>query len=354
MALAKSASLSTPVPAHREVEIETPSDFDFAWALGFLASRVAPALEAASPDLYVRSVWLDAFSANGDAPGAEGAQRTEGALRIGPTRRAAMDASAAAATVPVGPVTLAIQPCVTRGATGVGLRVAAAPAIPAALLRRAIVALFDLDVDLDGFTAHMRRDPIMKRLVARQRRLRLPQLLDPFEGMVRAVIGQQVSVRAASTMIHRLVEAFGRPSPALDAGFASATMLRAFPRPADMADAGVDAIRAIGLTRAKTASLHAIAVAVASGAIDGVKLRQAAADDAQAALVALPGIGPWTASYIRMRALGDRDAFPAKDLGVIKALDALGVARARHEAVAERWRPWRAYATLHLWESLSA
>jgi 3-methyladenine DNA glycosylase/8-oxoguanine DNA glycosylase len=76
-------------------------------------------------------------------------------------------------------------------------------------------------------------------------------------------------------------------------------------------------------------------------------------DDAQAALVALPGIGPWTASYVRMRVLGDRDAFPAADLGVIKALEALGISRADQVATAERWRPWRAYAVLHLWESLS-
>ncbi len=295
---------------HRVIEVETPSDFDFAWTLGFLTSRVAPALETAAPDFYVRSVWL--------------ADR---------------------------PVTLAIQP-----RPPAHLRVAVAPAISAALLRSAVVRLFDLDVDLDRFAAATRREPILRRLVARQRRLRLPQLLDPFEGMIRAIIGQQVSVRAASTMINRLVEAFGKSSPRLEGRFATAVAwpaLRAFPRPADMADAGVDAIRAIGLTRAKAASLHAIAAAVASGALDLQALRGAPSDAAQATLVALPGIGPWTASYIRMRALGDRDAFPAKDLGVLKALDALGVPRARHEAVAERWRPWRAYATLHLWESLS-
>ncbi len=332
---------------HRVIEVETPSDFDFAWTLGFLTSRVAPALETAAPDLYVRSVWL------ADGPVTLAIRRS-----MLPTagRAAGADAVRARETTGARSASNAAGAGNANGAAGAsgaagspGLRVAAAPAISAALLRAAVVRLFDLDVDLDRFAAETRREPILRRLVARQRRLRLPQLLDPFEGMIRAIIGQQVSVRAASTMINRLVEAFGKTSPVLPPHGA----FRAFPRPADMADAGVDAIRAIGLTRAKAASLHAIAVAVASGALDLQALRDAPADEAQATLVTLPGIGPWTASYIRMRALGDRDAFPAKDLGVIKALDALGVPRTRHEAVAERWRPWRAYATLHLWESLS-
>ena len=86
--------------------------------------------------------------------------------------------------------------------------------------------------------------------------------------------------------------------------------------------------------------------------MDLERLRHVPADEAQAALEDLPGIGPWTASYVRMRALGDRDAFPGADLGVIKALDAVGVARRSIAETAERWRPWRGYATLHLWASL--
>ena len=82
-------------------------------------------------------------------------------------------------------------------------------------------------------------------------------------------------------------------------------------------------------------------------------LRALPPDEAQRALDALPGVGPWTASYVRMRALGDRDAFPAADLGVIKAMAAAGVDRRAIAGVAERWRPWRGYATLHLWASLS-
>jgi 3-methyladenine DNA glycosylase/8-oxoguanine DNA glycosylase len=98
--------------------------------------------------------------------------------------------------------------------------------------------------------------------------------------------------------------------------------------------------------------LHGAALRIAEGALDLNRLRSVPGDEAQAALEELPGVGPWTASYVRMRALGDRDAFPSADLGVIKALEAAGVARRSIVDVAERWRPWRGYATLHLWASL--
>jgi 3-methyladenine DNA glycosylase/8-oxoguanine DNA glycosylase len=133
---------------------------------------------------------------------------------------------------------------------------------------------------------------------------------------------------------------------------ARATGFLAFPTPADVADAGADRLRELGLTRVRAATLAGVAARIAGGGLDLEALRHAPAADAQSALEDLPGIGPWTASYVRMRALGDRDAFPAADLGVIKALDAAGVGRREIVDVAERWRPWRGYATLHLWASL--
>jgi 3-methyladenine DNA glycosylase/8-oxoguanine DNA glycosylase len=327
-----------------------------------------------------------------------------------------------------GPVTLAIIP----GADGGSLTIHSAPALPDAVRRLLVTRMFDLDADLDAFSTAVSRDRVLGPLVRRQPRLRLPQLLDPFEGLVRAVLGQQVSVKGATTMVDRLVRLLGTPAPALDGvavlggiamsesdgvaasggaslrdgdgphgrrragggarelslsrrapsraalpapGVATGAVrasgsaawraasqsppgrggspLLAFPRPVAMASAGEAALRSIGLTRAKAATLARLADAAQSGALDCVRLRSQSADDAQAALVALPGIGPWTASYVRMRALGDRDAFPLTDLGVIKALDARGVPRDRHAIVSDRWRPWRAYATLHLWQSLS-
>lgn len=219
-------------------------------------------------------------------------------------------------------------------------------------LRRLVRRMFDLDTDLAPFLALARRDRLLAPLVARHPGLRLPQLPDPFEGAVRAIVGQQVSVAAARTVIDRLIRRLGEPVAAAGGG------LFAFPRPATVADAAPEHLAALGLTRAKVAALIAVAAATAGGVVDWERLRGATPQDAAAALVALPGIGPWTASYIRMRALGDRDAFPASDLGVIKALTALAPRSAAAGAagitdLAERWRPFRAYAAIHLWRSLS-
>jgi 3-methyladenine DNA glycosylase/8-oxoguanine DNA glycosylase len=167
--------------------------------------------------------------------------------------------------------------------------------------------------------------------------------------LLRTIVGQQVSVAAARTVVDRLIRQLGEPVDAAGRG------LFAFPPPAAMAAASPERLAALGLTRAKAAALIAVAAVTAGGAVDWERLRGAAPAAAQAALLALPGIGPWTASYIRMRALGDRDAFPASDLGVIKALASLAprTAVAGIGALAERWRPFRAYAALHLWRSLS-
>ena len=159
--------------------------------------------------------------------------------------------------------------------------------------------------------------------------LRVPQFLDPFECVVRAILGQQVSVRAATTLVNRLAVTF-----------------EGFPTPDAIAAAGPERLRTIGLTRVRSATLHAMASAIASGGIDLEALRRAPGDEAQAALDALPGIGPWTASYVRMRGLGDRDAFPAADLGVLRVLRATP---AQAERRSRRWSPWRAYAVMHLW-----
>ena len=166
--------------------------------------------------------------------------------------------------------------------------------------------------------------------------------------MIRAILGQQVSVVGASTMTDRLVRAFGTPLEAVTGQLP----LFGFPDPAKLADAGADTLRTIGLTNAKAATLHGVSHALATGVIDLEALRGAPTEHAEATLIALPGIGPWTAHYVRMRALGDRDAFPAADLGVLKAMAAAGVDKRDIIARAEAWRPWRAYATLHLWESL--
>jgi 3-methyladenine DNA glycosylase/8-oxoguanine DNA glycosylase len=250
-------------------------------------------------------------------------------------------------------LTLALRPAPAgKAGSGAALAVRSAPALPPAELRRLVVRLFDLEADLATFHALAAADPVLSQIVPRRPGIRLPQLLDPFEGMVRAIVGQQVSVAGAATTLDRIVRLLGEPAPPLDG-----QSFLAFPTPEAVAAARPDDLGAIGLIRTKTAALQAVANGVLEGRIDWERLRTGSAEDSHATLVALRGIGPWTASYVRMRTLGDRDAFPASDLGVIKALRALTpqgdrLTLAEITALGERWRPWRGYATLHLWNSL--
>lgn len=292
------------------MKLPLPPDFDLAWVLGFLAARTVPSMEAVAAGAYWRSL------------------RAGGRI-----------------------VTLALRPLNGKG--GDALEVWSAPDLPAAELRRLIVRMFDLEADLGGFLSLAAADPVLSRIVPRRPGIRLPQLLDPFEGMVRAIVGQQVSVAGAATTLDRLVRLLGEPAPPLDGH-----PFLAFPTPEAVAAARPEEIGiGAGLTRAKTKAIQGVAAAVLDGRIDWNRLRAGTAEDSHTVLVALPGIGPWTASYVRMRTLGDRDAFPASDLGVVKALRVLtpqgeGITIPEIATLGERWRPWRAYATLHLWNSL--
>ncbi|HUJ51051.1 MAG TPA: Ada metal-binding domain-containing protein [Bryobacteraceae bacterium] len=186
---------------------------------------------------------------------------------------------------------------------------------------------FDLRANTREIAAHLRKSPVLREVVGRNGGLRLPGCWDAFELAVRAILGQQVTVKGASTLAARLVERFGAPKPQI---LAEADLTR------------------IGLTKARAESLRALARAVCDGSLsfDG----SAVPGEFIGRMCELPGVGPWTANYIAMRALGDPDAFPASDLGLLKAS---GVSSARRlEEMAEAWRPWRSYAALYLWESL--
>jgi AraC family transcriptional regulator, regulatory protein of adaptative response / DNA-3-methyladenine glycosylase II len=230
-----------------------------------------------------------------------------------------------------------------RGALAVALSPGLAPARRD--VARRVRALFDLDRDLAQVEAALGRDRRLAPLVARRPGLRVPGAFDGFEVAVRAVLGQQVSVRAATTLAGRLALRFGEPlapsAPPLD---------RFSPAPQRLAAAGEEEIARIGLPAARARTLAALARAAVAGALP--LERGGDPEVAVAALRAVPGVGPWTASYVAMRALGAADAFPAGDLGLRTAL---GVPSARDvERRAERWRPWRAYAALHLWAELAA
>jgi 3-methyladenine DNA glycosylase/8-oxoguanine DNA glycosylase len=200
--------------------------------------------------------------------------------------------------------------------------------------------VFDLGADPLRIATHLRRDGRLRPIVGKLGGLRVPGAWDPFELAVRAILGQQVSVRAATTLAGRLAARFGTPV-ALGPGLTTL-----FPTPAMLADAPIETI---GVPRARAATIRTLAEAVASGqlAFDASDGTEALAER----LCALPGIGPWTAQYVAMRALGEPDAFPAGDLGVRAALgNGAGPIAAKDAAtIAEAWRPWRAYAVMYLW-----
>jgi len=200
-------------------------------------------------------------------------------------------------------------------------------------------ALFDLDAHPDVIASHLRSDPALARLVRAHPGLRVPGAFDPFETAVRAVLGQQVSVRGATTLAGRFAARFGHRKGEL----------LFFPRASLLARASLVDVRAVGLPAGRAQTLIDLARAVDTGELD---LSGAAPPErTQERLLAIRGVGPWTVAYLGMRALRWPDAFPAGDLGVRKALGAATVQDA--QARAEAWRPWRAYAVMHLWSSLA-
>ena len=206
----------------------------------------------------------------------------------------------------------------------------------------AVRRLFDLDADPRTVADTLARDPRLRILVAGTPGLRVTGAFDPFELGVRAILGQQVSVQGATTLAGRLVERFGERVSA-DGG-----LTHLFPTPALLAEAAVEAI---GMPRARGGAIRALARAVR----DGLELDRASSSDAlRSSLVALPGIGPWTAEYVALRGAGDPDAFPASDLGLRHALgNGRPATAAEVGRAAVAWRPWRGYAAMHLWHSLS-
>lgn len=289
----------TPPPLTLRLARRDP--FPGAEAFAFLRARLVPGLDRADGDAYVRSLDLPhgaGVCVLRDAPAA-----VECTLRLADLR----DLAAAVARC-----------------------------------RR----LLDLDADPVAVDERLARDPALAPAVAATPGRRVPGAVDGFELAVRAVIGQQVSVVAARTVLGRIVRAHGTPlEPALDPA-GPGEPLRRFPAPAVVAGLPDEAF---AMPRARAGALRALASAVADGPLDlgGGAPR----DDVRERLLALPGIGPWTASYVAMRALGDPDAFPATDLGVRQGAAALGLpddARAL-AARAASWAPWRAYAAQHLW-----
>jgi AraC family transcriptional regulator of adaptative response / DNA-3-methyladenine glycosylase II len=201
--------------------------------------------------------------------------------------------------------------------------------------------MFDLDADPLQITNHLRGSSELAPFVEACAGFRVPGAWDGFELAVRAVLGQQVTVRGATTLAGRVAQAFGRPAKAR-----SATLTHLFPQPAVLADAD---LRTIGIPAARAATIRLLAAKVCSGEL--VFEAASGLDETIARLRAIPGIGEWTAQYIAMRAFNEPDAFPATDLGLRRALGngAGPISAIRLARIAEAWRPWRAYAAMYLW-----
>lgn len=212
------------------------------------------------------------------------------------------------------------------------------PVLPALLGR--LRHLFDLSARPELIADRLSRDPVLAAGVAQHPGLRVPGAFDAFELAVRAILGQQVTVKSATTLAGRFVAAFGEPIETPHAG-----LDRLAPTPARIAAATVGEVASLGIVQARARSIIALAREVR----DGRLLLEPGGDPERtiAQLVALPGIGPWTAQYIALRALRWPDAFPREDVVLRKVLG--GVTAARAEELSQRWRPWRGYATLHLW-----
>ena len=279
--------------------------YDWRGMIEFLATRAIPGVEAVDGDCYRRSFTVDG---------------SEGVVEVRPGG-------------PHGPGDHLLATIWTSHVASLGAVVSR--------LRR----LFDLDADIAAIDAHLARDPVLAERVRERPGLRVPGAWDGFELAVRAVLGQQITVGAATTFAGRLAALLGRPLEPITGGATQAVRL-VFPTPSALA--GAD-LTQIGLTRARAATLQKLGRAMAE---DPELLRPfEALDDTVAKLESLPGVGPWTAQYVAMRALREPDAFPASDLGLLRATAGRNgrPTPARLLARAEAWRPWRAYAALRLW-----
>jgi len=240
-------------------------------------------------------------------------------------------------------------PAAGRASDGHALRLELHGAAPSRMLEivNRLRRMFDLDADPRAIADALGADARLRPLLKQRPGLRVPSGWDGFEIAVRAIIGQQISVAGARTLASRLAHRFGTPlavplAPGLD---------HIFPTPEALADAD---LAVIGLTRARAATVRTMAQALLDGRVD-FRLERTL-DGFTSRWTALPGIGPCTAHYIALRALGHPDAFPADDLVLQRAVPNDG-SRLSAKALslrAEAWRPWRAYSVIHLWKDATA
>jgi AraC family transcriptional regulator, regulatory protein of adaptative response / DNA-3-methyladenine glycosylase II len=283
------------------LRLDYRAPFDWDTLLEFLASRAIPGVEAVIDGSYFRTVRI------GDRSGYL-------SVRHDPAKSA------------------------LRAEVALSLRDALMP------IGRRLRALFDLDAHPEAIRRSLARDRTLAKLFDRRPGIRVPGAFDGFETLTRAVVGQQVSVRAATTLAGRIARELGAPIETPIPG-----LHRTFPLPRVVSRSSEDRVCKLGLPGARGRALIALAQAVERG--DVRLARNADPSSELATLRALPGIGDWTAEIAALRVYGWPDAFPASDLGVKKALGNVTTKDALDRA--EAWRPWRAYALMQLWTALA-
>jgi AraC family transcriptional regulator, regulatory protein of adaptative response / DNA-3-methyladenine glycosylase II len=292
----RSANPGSDRPASLRCDLAYRPPFDWEGILRFLTGRAIPGVERIIDNRYFRTVKL------GDRYG-----------------------------------WLAVEPAIGKNALTVEVSPAILPKLVGVLAR--VKRLFDLSADPELISGHL------GELATNRPGLRVPGAFNGFEMAVRAILGQQVSVKGATTVMGRFVMRFGEP---IETGIPGLTHVS--PAPAVVAAAGASEIAALGMPGARASAVLSLASAVTERRISLNPTHDV--EGAMARLVELPGIGAWTASYIAMRALSWPDAFPSTDLWILRSLNVKKAGEA--EAIAERWRPWRSYAVMHLWRTLEA
>ncbi len=290
------------------LELDFSPPYDWKSINDFLAARAIPGIEVVEDDRYCRTI---------DLGGRHG--------------------------------TIEARPVRGRDFLAVTIQFPDATAQPA-IVRR-IRRVFDLDADVRAIAAHLAADPRLGSLVAARPGLRVPGAWDGFELAVRAMLGQQITVSGARRLIGRFVEAHGEPFRTREGGDTPG-LSAVFPAPARVASAD---LAVLGMPRARAAAISRLAAVAATDS--DLFRRDGSLDATIARLTALPGVGDWTAHYVAMRALREPDAFPAADVGLLRAMTGPHGLRPTPTALlarAEGWRPWRAYAAQHLWTELAA
>ncbi|MFJ2322585.1 DNA-3-methyladenine glycosylase family protein [Pseudomonas sp. NPDC087817] len=282
------------------LSLEYQPPYDWAAMSGFLAARAVVGMETVVDGIYSRSIGLNGV---------------HGTVSVGPGAPDALE------------VTLDFPD---------------STALPEIVAR--LRGMFDLDADLSLMQRHLAQDPLLARLIAERPGLRVPGAWDGLELAFRAVLGQQITVVAAIRLAGKLVAQYGLPLRSTLAG-----LTHVFPQ-ADVV--AVADLAALGMPKTRGRTLSGVAQAL----LDDPSLFEANREGGVARLLALHGIGDWTAQYIALRQLRDMDGFPTGDVGLLRALEVLEGRRptARELAVrAEAWRPYRGYAAQLLWTSLS-